>query len=165
MPPGAAAGPVEVGVVTLHPQKVPVTVELTGRATASQVVEVRPQVGGIIKAIDFKVGAQVEAGDPLYEIDDASYRANVAVARASLEKAHAGVTSAQSKYDRYEKLGHNVSASDLEDARIALVQAQADAASAAATLQAKQTRPRSYQGGRANLGSDQRVRRDPGWRS
>ena len=63
MPPGAAAGPVEVGVVTLHPQAVPVTMELAGRATASQVVEVRPQVGGIIKAIDFKDGAQVKAGD------------------------------------------------------------------------------------------------------
>ena len=64
--------------------------------------------------------------------------ANVAVARATLEKADAGVTSAQSKYDRYVKLGQNVSASDLEDARIALVQAQADAASASRQLQAKQ---------------------------
>ena len=48
------------------------------------------------------------------------------------------MTSAQSKYDRYVKLGANVSASDLEDARIALVQAKADAASAAASVQAAQ---------------------------
>ncbi len=134
-PPGPA-GPIEVGVVTLHPQAVPFITELAGRVVASKVVEIRPQVGGIVKAIDFKDGATVKAGDVLYEIDDASYKAQVDIARATLEKDQAGVTSAQSKYDRYVKLGANVSQSDLEDARIALVQAQADAASAAASLQA-----------------------------
>jgi membrane fusion protein (multidrug efflux system) len=137
-PPGAAAGPVEVGVVTMHPQAVPFTVDLAGRVTASQEAEVRPQVGGIIKAVNFREGAQVKAGDVLYEIDDASYKANVAVAQAAVEKAEAAVTSAQSKYDRYVKLGSNVSASDLEDARIALVQAQADVASAKASQEAAQ---------------------------
>lgn len=134
--PGGPAGPVEVGVVTMHPQAVPFSAELAGRVVASKVVEVRPQVGGIIKAIDFKAGATVKAGDVLYEIDDATYQAQVDVARATLEKTQAGVTSAQSKYDRYVKLGGNVSASDLEDAHIALIQAKADAASAAASLQA-----------------------------
>lgn len=134
--PGRTTGPVEVGVITMHPQAVPVTVELAGRVAASKQAEVRPQVGGIIEKIDFQAGALVTAGDVLYEIDDASYEASVAVARASVEKAEASVTSAQSKYDRYVKLGQNVSASDLEDARIALVQAQADAASARASLQA-----------------------------
>jgi len=134
--PGAAAGPVEVGVVTMHPQAVPFTVELAGRVTASQEAEVRPQVGGIVRTINFREGAQVQAGDILYEIDDASYKASVAVAQAALERAEASVTSAQAKYDRYVKLGANVSASDLEDARIALVQAKADAASANASLQA-----------------------------
>jgi membrane fusion protein (multidrug efflux system) len=137
-PMAGPAGPVEVGVVTVHAEAVPITVELAGRAVASQEAEVRPQVGGIIKAIDFKAGAQVKAGDVLYEIDDASYEAAVAVARAALQKSDAGVTSAQSKYDRYSKLGDNVSASDLEDAHIALVQAQADAASATASLQSAQ---------------------------
>ena len=136
--PGGAAGPIEVGVVTLQPQAVPFSTELAGRVAASKVVEIRPQVGGIIKAIDFDAGATVKAGDVLYEIDDASYKAQVDVARATLEKDQAGVTSAQAKYDRYVKLGANVSASDLEDARIALVQAQADAASGTASLQAAQ---------------------------
>ena len=134
--PGGPAGPVEVGVVTMHPQAVPFSLEVAGRVVASKVVEVRPQVSGIIEAIGFEDGATVKAGDVLYEIDDASYQATVDVARATLEKTEAGVTSAQSKYDRYVKLGANVSASDLEDARIALVQAKADAASAAASLKA-----------------------------
>lgn len=136
--PGGPSGPVEVGVVTMHPQAVPFSAELAGRVVASKEAEVRPQVGGIIKAINFKDGATVKAGDVLYEIDDASYQAQVNVARATLEKGQAGVTSAQAKYDRYVKLGANVSTSDLDDARIALVQAQADAASANANLQAAQ---------------------------
>ena len=136
--PMGPAGPTDVGVVTMQPQAVPVSAELAGRVSASKVVEIRPQVGGIIKAIDFKDGATVKAGDVLYEIDDASYKAQVDVAKATLEKDQAGVTSAQAKYDRYLKLGANVSQSDLEDARIALVQAQADAASASASLQAAQ---------------------------
>ncbi len=136
--PGEPAGPVEVGVVTVHPQAVPFSTELAGRVSASKVVEIRPQVGGIIKAIDFMDGATVKAGDVLYEIDDASYKAQVDVAKATLEKGQAGVTSAQAKYDRYVKLGSNVSTSDLDDAHIALVQAQADAASAAASVQAAQ---------------------------
>ena len=134
--PGGPSGPVEVGVVTMKPQAVPFTVELPGRVAASKEAEVRPQVGGIVKAIDFEDGATVTAGDVLYEIDDATYQAQVDVARATLEKTQAGVTSAQAKYDRYVKLGANVSTSDLEDAHIALVQAQADAASAQASLQA-----------------------------
>lgn len=135
-PPGAPAGPVEVGVVTMKPQTIPYTVDLAGRVVASKVVEVRPQVGGVVKAIDFKEGSEVKAGDVLYEIDPAAYQATVDVARATLQKDQAAVTSAQSKYDRYQKLGENVAASDLEDARIALVQAQADVASATASLQA-----------------------------
>ena len=134
--PGGPAGPVEVGVVTMKAQAVPVTIELAGRVVASKVVEVRPQVGGIIEAIDFKDGAMVKAGDVLYEIDDASYQAALDVARATLEKDQAAVSSAQSKYDRYQKLGANVAVSDLDDARIALVQAKADASSATASLQA-----------------------------
>ena len=133
-----ASAPIEVGVVTMQSQAVPFSVELAGRVSASKEAEVRPQVGGIVKAIDFEAGATVKAGDVLYEIDDASYQAAADVARAALEKTQAGVTSAQAKYDRYEKLGANVSASDLDDARIALVQAKADAASAAASLKAAQ---------------------------
>ena len=138
--PGArSSAPVEVGVVTLHPQSVPVTVDLPGRVSASQVADVRPQVGGIIKAIDFKAGTEVKAGDVLFELDDAVYQAQVAVANATVQKTDAAVSSAQAKVTRYKQLvGSGVSQSDLDDANVALVQAQADVASAQATLQTAQ---------------------------
>ena len=67
-PGGTPSGPVQVGVITLHPQSVPITQQLPGRVSASQTADVRPQVGGVIKAIDFKAGQPVKAGDKLYEI-------------------------------------------------------------------------------------------------
>ena len=79
----------EVSVVTLKAQSVTLTRELPGRTSAFLVAEVRPQVGGILKERLFTEGALVKAGQPLYEIDDAPYRAQFNSARASLSKAEA----------------------------------------------------------------------------
>ena len=51
--------------------------------------EVRPQVSGIVKRRLFTEGALVKAGQPLYEIDDAIYRAQLDSAQATLQKAQA----------------------------------------------------------------------------
>src|SRR5882724_387672 len=62
-------GPPEVGVVVLHPESVTLTAELAGRTAPFVISEVRPQVNGIIKSRRVKEGANVNAGDVLYEID------------------------------------------------------------------------------------------------
>ena len=133
-------GPVQVGVVTLHPQAVLLTTDLPGRIAASATADVRPQVGGLIKAVDFKSGQEVKQGDVLYEIDDASYQAQVAVQQASVQKAQAAVTSAQSTVNRDRQLAssNNLSQSDLEAAQATLAEATADVASAQANLKAAQ---------------------------
>jgi membrane fusion protein (multidrug efflux system) len=64
-----------------------VTAELPGRTTASLVAEVRPQVSGIIKTRLYREGAEVKAGDILYEIDPSTYQASFDSALASLQKA------------------------------------------------------------------------------
>jgi len=137
---GAAAPAVQVGVVTLKAQPVPVTVDLPGRADASQTADVRPQVGGIIKSIDFKPGQEVKAGDTLYEIDDAAYQAQVQVQAAAVQKAEAAVSAAQAQLGRSQQLAKsaNISQSDLQTAQVTLIQAQADVASAQANLKAAQ---------------------------
>ena len=43
--------------------------EFTGQLAAVQTVEVRPRVSGYIARVDFRDGAQVHAGDPLFSID------------------------------------------------------------------------------------------------
>ncbi|MDE1993063.1 MAG: biotin/lipoyl-binding protein, partial [Rhizobiaceae bacterium] len=100
----AAAVKPEVSVLTLRPQSVAITAEVPGRTAASLIAEVRPQVGGIIRARNFKEGSDVKAGDILYEIDPGSYQASYDSAVASLQKAQGALPSAQAKVDRYKGL-------------------------------------------------------------
>jgi membrane fusion protein (multidrug efflux system) len=134
---GPGGGKVQVSVVTLHPRAVAITAELPGRTAAALVAEVRPQVGGIIKARLFKEGSEVKAGDPLYQIDDASYQASYDSAAASLARAEAAVPSAQAKVERFQGLAKQnaVSKQDLDDATALLAQAKADVAAARASLE------------------------------
>lgn len=127
----------QVSVIALHPGSTTITAELPGRVAASLVAEVRPQVGGIIRARAFEEGSEVKEGDVLYEIDSASYQAAYDVAAAALQKAEAKVPSAKAKVERYEGLvaQNAVSKQDVDDARSDLLQAQADVASAKADLE------------------------------
>ena len=138
MPGMGAAGPTQVGVITLQLQTTNVTTELPGRVSASQTADVRPQVGGIVKVVAFQGGQQVKAGDVLFELDDASYQAQLDVQSAAVQKMEAAQSSAQAKVERFTQLGANVSQSDLLDAQVALAQAKADTASAEANLKSAQ---------------------------
>lgn len=128
--------PPQVTVVTLKAQPVMLTRELPGRTSAFLVAEVRPQVSGIIKRRLFVEGAFVKAGQPLYEIDDSIYRAQDSSARAALQKAQATLEAAQLSANRSAELIKidAVSAQDNESAIATLRQAQADVASARATV-------------------------------
>lgn len=133
--PGAQGRP-QVGVVTVHPQSVAITAELPGRTSASLVAEVRPQVGGLIKERLFQEGGEVKAGDPLYQIEPASYQAAYDSAVASQQKAEAAVPSAEAKVERYAGLikQNAVSKQDNDDAVASLAQAKADVAAARASV-------------------------------
>ncbi len=136
-PPGGAGQKPQVSVVTLRPQSVAVTAELAGRTTASLTAEVRPQVNGIIQARLFKEGGEVNAGDPLYQIDPATYQASLDSALASLQKAEAAIPSAEAKVERYQGLVRQnaVSKQDFDDANATLAQAKADVAVAKANVE------------------------------
>ncbi len=73
-PPPSPTAP-EVTVVTVHRQPVPVTTELPGRTSAYLVAQVRARVDGIVLRREFTEGADVKAGQRLYQIDPAPYRA------------------------------------------------------------------------------------------
>ncbi len=94
----------QVTVVTLKEQPVTLRRELPGRTNAFLVAEVRPQVGGVLKKRLFEEGSLVKAGQPLYEIDDAIYRAQLESAQATLAKAEATVAAAQLAADRAREL-------------------------------------------------------------
>ena len=134
--PAVAAKATEVGVVTVQAQPFTLSTELAGRTTAYKVAQIRPQVGGIVQQRAFVEGGQVKAGDVLYQLDAASYRASFASAEASVERAEATLQAAQLKAKRQSELLaiQAISQQDHEDAQASLKQAQADLASAKAAL-------------------------------
>jgi membrane fusion protein (multidrug efflux system) len=138
--PGAQAQtappPPSVTVVTLQRQEVPITSVLPGRTTSYRVAEVRPQVGGVIRERLFTEGEEVQAGQPLFQIDPATYEAAVKRAEAALARAEAAERSANSTAVRYRTLvrAQAVSEQNLENAESTLRQAQADVLSARAAL-------------------------------
>lgn len=135
--PPAAPGTPEVAVVTLQPQRLALTTELPGRVAAAVSAEVRPQVTGVLLQRAFTEGAAVKAGQLLYQIDAAPYRAAVASAEAQLARAEATRDSARLRATRQRELlaVQAVSRQESEDADAALQQAEADVAAARAALQ------------------------------
>jgi membrane fusion protein (multidrug efflux system) len=127
----------EVGVITLKPQRVTLTTELPGRVSAFMVSEVRPQVGGIIQKRLFEEGSDVKAGQVLYQIDPASYRAAYDNAAAAVAKAKANVMSVRAKASRYKELVaiNAVSKQDYDDAVASQRSAEADIAADQAALE------------------------------
>jgi len=136
-PPAGAPGPAAVTVVTLKSGPVTLTRELPGRTTPFLVADVRPQVTGIVEQRLFTEGALVEAGQPLYRLDDATYRADVASARAALARAEATLEVARLNAARVAKLVSTnvVSKQDHDTASARELEARADVAVARAALQ------------------------------
>lgn len=159
--PPPAPPPPEVGVVTLGQQTVSDIRNLPGRTSAFVIAEVRPQVTGIIKKRLFEEGSEVKAGQPLYQLDDAIYQAEVASRKATLARAEATLKAAKLSADRTTELAKidAVSAQEAENAVAALQQAAADVEAAKAALRqaevnlsyARITSPISGRTGKSNF--------------
>ncbi len=121
--------PPEVGVVTIAPEPVALTMELPGRIDPVRVAQVRARVDGIVLHREFREGADVTNGEVLYQIDPASYQ-------ATLDSANANLMQAQLLAQRYEPLvGINaVSKQDYDNAVAAAAQAKASREIAAINL-------------------------------
>ncbi len=136
-PAPAPRGPVEVGVVTVQPERQSVTTELPGRTSAHLVAEIRPQVGGIVQKRLFTEGADVKAGQVLYQLDPAPFEAALASAEASLGRAQATAGSAESNARRNAELAkiEAVSRQVADDSQAAAQQARSDVAVARASVE------------------------------
>ncbi len=99
-----AAPELVVSVLTVKAEDTTISTELPGRLESFRSAEVRPQVSGIIKRRLFQEGSYVQAGQPLYQLDDASYSAGLASARAQLAAAEAAQAKANADLARYQPL-------------------------------------------------------------
>ena len=111
--------------------------ELPGRVIPYETSDVRPQVGGVIVARRFAEGANVAAGQVLYQIEPAPYRAALAQAQALLASAKASLVTAKARSDRYAGLvtSNSVARQEYDDALAAYGQAQALVAQQAAAVE------------------------------
>ena len=139
-PPGGAppaTGTPIVGVITVQMQPVALSTELPGRTVPYQIADVRPQVNGIIKARNFREGSDVKAGQVLYQINPATYKAAYDSNVAALAKAQASLTTARLKSERYKELVaiNAVSKQDYDDAAATLGETESDVAAAKANVE------------------------------
>jgi membrane fusion protein (multidrug efflux system) len=136
-PPAGPPKAPTVGVFKVEPQAQAISSELPGRTKARLVAEIRPQVGGIVLRRLFEEGAVVKAGQALYEIDPATYRAAVASAEAGVSKASATLGSARTVAERDAELVKidAISRQQRDTSAATLKQAQADLEVARAALQ------------------------------
>lgn len=129
--------PTEVGIIVAQPQSVEQSVELSGRTTAFEVSEVRPQTSGIILKRLFAEGSYVREGQALYELDSRTNRATLDNAKAALLQQEANLSSLKTKLNRYQQLVSSNAVSKQEyDDLVGQVRV-ADAQVAAARAQVK----------------------------
>ncbi|MBC7779508.1 MAG: efflux RND transporter periplasmic adaptor subunit, partial [Proteobacteria bacterium] len=132
--------PIEIGVVTVAPVTVGLVTELPGRTEAARVAQVRARAAGILLQRLFVEGSDVKAGQVLFQIDAAPYRALLASAQASLARAEANLMQAQALAERYQPLveANAISKQDYVNAVAAQKLAEADVAAGRAALQTAQ---------------------------
>jgi membrane fusion protein (multidrug efflux system) len=138
--PPPARPPAEVGVVVMKAESVPLVTELPGRTSPYAISQVRPQINGIIQARLFQEGATVHAGQVLYRIDPAPYRAAVDQAKGVLASAQANVVTLKLKAERLAQLvkTDSIARQDYDDAQAAYGQSQAVVQQGKAALETAQ---------------------------
>ena len=138
-PPKAAqpTEPTAVGTVQLQAERYAASTELPGRVSAFLQAEIRPQISGIVQKRLFTEGTLVKAGQPLYQIDPASYEAVQASARAALAKAQAQARTAEVNARRSAELVKidAISRQVAEESQAAAQQCASDVAVARAAVQ------------------------------
>ncbi|WP_438858413.1 efflux RND transporter periplasmic adaptor subunit [Achromobacter spanius] len=132
--------PRPVQVVEVQAQRYALSSTLPGRVEPVRVAEVRARVAGIVLTRNFEEGADVKAGDVLFRIDPAPFKAALSRAQGELAKADAAVADAQAILKRYTPLVkiEAVSQQDFDTATTTLKSAQAARRSAQADVETAQ---------------------------
>ncbi len=134
---GAAAGaapggmpPPEVEVIQAGHAAATLTRELPGRVIAVRTAQVRARVEGIVEKRLFEEGSDVRAGQALFHLDDRTYRTAAQAAEADMEVKKLNHQRVQSLLSLKA-----VSKQEVDQARAALKQAEAELARARLDLE------------------------------
>lgn len=135
--PPIAQTAIEVQVVKVIRQDVPIYSEWVGTAEGLVNATIRTQVTGYLLAQHYKEGAFVKKGELLFEIDARKFQAVLDQAKGELEKAraHSGKTELDVKRDTPLARSGAISQKELDDSVQANLAAKAAVASAKAAVE------------------------------
>ncbi|MXV50961.1 efflux RND transporter periplasmic adaptor subunit [Pedobacter sp. HMF7647] len=133
--PGAGAGPGKgsapatmVSGVVIKPQRFSNTISVSGSIEANEQVQIRSEISGLVRAINFQEGSNVTKGQPLLRIDDSELRAQLS--QAFTKQNLAGETEHRAKLllekEAISQEEYDTSLADLKalKAQTQLIQAQ-----------------------------------------
>ncbi len=100
----ASAPPVSVTTITVQQRDIPIDIEATGTVSALSSVDIKPQVSSVVTQVHVKEGQFVRRGQPLFTLDARADEANLAKARAQLQKDEAALADAQRQLARSRDL-------------------------------------------------------------
>jgi RND family efflux transporter MFP subunit len=124
---------VTVNVAVVETKPMPLLLQTSGNLEPLQSVNVRSQVTGVIKKIDFNPGESVRADQLLFEINPAPYQAALQHAKDVLQRDQAQLNSTVTDEKRFSKLAQSGYLSKQDYDHI-----QATAAMQSATVKADQ---------------------------
>jgi RND family efflux transporter MFP subunit len=96
--------PIDVKVITIKKESIPIWMRYTGITKASSDQEVRARVSGVLKKRYFKDGQQVKKGQKLFKIEQESYIAALNAAKAKKAQDKASLQLAIANVQRYKPL-------------------------------------------------------------
>src|SRR5262245_28675777 len=102
-----APPPPAVSVTPVVSRQVAETIDYVGRLTAVDKVDIVARVEGFLEERNFKEGQYVKTGDLLFRIEQATYKAAVEQARATLAKAKATEVNTKLQFERGKELVRN----------------------------------------------------------
>lgn len=95
----AAVPPPTVVLAEVQQRTVPIYSEYVGQTRATETVELRARVEGVLQKIYFGEGQAVRRGELLFTIDKSTYLASLQTAKALLAKAEADLAQARQRTD------------------------------------------------------------------
>ena len=134
-PPDPGSGPPPlVTIVAVTEQDVNPPAQYVGHVEAIQAVDLRARVEGFLEQVNFKEGSDVHAGDLLYIIEQALYKAKVNIDTARVAQSEATLSKARQHLKRLRAARpESIPATDMDNAvaEELLVKAQLQEAQAA----------------------------------
>jgi membrane fusion protein (multidrug efflux system) len=118
-PKGPAKGQPEVTVLTVTPREVPVTAVYVAQTQSSQAVNIQARVSGWLDKRMYVEGSVVKAGQVLFQMDPKPFQAQLASAKAALQRNQAANDVAKANLARVKPLAaqNALSQKDLDDAQ------------------------------------------------